>query len=437
MCTGTSCTLILNPTGEPPCLPADLALASSRKSSLRISTQKIFRPKRLALKTSMPGAAPAQIASKGFAQDQAPQTVFARPLQAPASESSQSCKLNRPSRLPPMALTRPICRLKCLRFVSLRSLPFSRHVLLLHKEWDVREKGERKDFLPSFLFFRLFQVSRMPLSSKPCASSPAQSRHLRTNGHVGASDCKASFNVLAGRLLQRLCLSSGFRNGFRQTLEAVFTGLPYADKKRYQNLCLSLLRSILDSELRGNVRLIEMLLSAVAALLRSGFKTAVLLDCDAQSLLQAMLENEAQLTRICRTYERSGLTALALLCSFYATVQKERGDTSQSSVFARLLFVRHSFAAFIASASTATLLRTLTSVRVRPQEKSPVRLFLSPEFFAPVFHSHLHNHPLSFVNDLPHTNAPASRERELLQLLSHTGLVGATHRGAAGPTTVD
>lgn len=230
MCTGTSCTLILNPTGEPPCLPADLALASSRKSSLRISTQKIFRPKRLALKTSMPGAAPAQIASKGFAQDQAPQTVFARPLQAPASESSQSCKLNRPSRLPPMALTRPICRLKCLRFVSLRSLPFSRHVLLLHKEWDVREKGERKDFLPSFLFFRLFQVSRMPLSSKPCASSPAQSRHLRTNGHVGASDCKASFNVLAGRLLQRLCLSSGFRNGFRQTLEAVLTGLPCADK---------------------------------------------------------------------------------------------------------------------------------------------------------------------------------------------------------------
>lgn len=327
-----------------------------------------------------------------------------------------------------MALTRPICRLKCLRFVSLRSLPFSRHVLLLHKEWDVREKGERKDFLPSFLFFRLSQVSRMPLSSKPCASSPAQSRHLRTNGHVGASDCKASFNVLAGRLLQRLCLSSGFRNGFRQTLEAVLTGLPYADKKRYQNLCLSLLRSILDSELRGNVRLIEMLLSAVAALLRSGFKTAVLLDCDAQSLLQAMLENEAQLTRICRTYERSGLTALALLCSFYATVQKERGDTSQSSVFARLLFVRHSFAAFIASASTATLLRTLTSVRVRPQEKSPVRLFLSPEFFAPVFHSHLHSHPLSFVNDLPHTNAPASRERELLQLLSHAGLVGATHR---------
>lgn len=199
MCTGTSCTLILNPTGEPPCLPANLALASSRKSSLRISTQKIFRPKRLALKTSMPGAAPAQIASKGFAQDQAPQTVFARPLQAPASESSQSCKLNRPSRLPPMALTRPICRLKCLRFVSLRSLPFSRHVLFLHKEWDVREKGERKDFLPSFLFFRLFQVSCMPLSSKPCASSPAQSRHLRTNGHIGASDCKASFNVLAGR----------------------------------------------------------------------------------------------------------------------------------------------------------------------------------------------------------------------------------------------
>lgn len=175
------------------------------------------------------------------------------------------------------------------------------------------------------------------------------------------------------------------------------------------------------------MRLIEMLLSAVAALLRSGFKTAVLLDCDAQSLLQAMLENEAQLTRICRTYERSGLTALALLCSFYATVQKERGDTSQSSVFARLLFVRHSFAAFIASASTATLLRTLTSVRVRPQEKSPVRLFCRLNFRAR-FHSHLHSHPLSFVNDLPHTNAPASRERELLQLLSHAGLVGATHR---------
>ena len=44
------------------------------------------------------------------------------------------------------------------------------------------------------------------------------------------------------------------------------------------------------------------------------------------------------------------------------------------------------------------------------------------------FHSHLHSHPLSFVNDLPHTNAPASRVRELLQLLSHAGLVGATHR---------
>lgn len=171
MCTGTSCTLILNPTGEPPCLPADLALASSRKSSLRISTQKIFRPKRLALKTSMPGAAPAQIASKGFAQDQAPQTVFARPLQAPASESSQSCKLNRPSRLPPMALTRPICRLKCLRFVSLRSLPFSRHVLVPATDEAFGKKASVKiSCLPSV--FPLFNPTACRFARKSAHPRP-------------------------------------------------------------------------------------------------------------------------------------------------------------------------------------------------------------------------------------------------------------------------
>lgn len=172
MCTGTSCTLILNPTGEPPCLPADLALASSRKSSLRISTQKIFRPKRLALKTSMPGAAPAQIASKGFAQDQAPQTVFARPLQAPASESSQSCKLNRPSRLPPMALTRPICRLKCLRFVSLRSLPFPDTFFFCTKNGMFGKKASVKISCLRFCFSVYFKSAACRYPRNPARPRP-------------------------------------------------------------------------------------------------------------------------------------------------------------------------------------------------------------------------------------------------------------------------
>ena len=267
----------------------------------------------------------------------------------------------------------------------------------------------------------------MPLRSKISASSPVRSRHFLTNDLIGESDSKASFDVLAERLLQRLCLTADFRNGFLKTVDATVNGLCCADKTRIQNLCLVLLRSIPDSELSGNLRLIEKLLSVAAVLLRSVPQDGALFDAETQSLLQAMLENEAELTRIYRTHQRSGLNALVLLSGFYAAVQNNR-DEPQTAAFGRLLFVRHSFFAFVASTSTTTLLRTLTIVRVFPQEKSPVRLFLSPEFFAPVFHSHLHSHPLSFVNDLPHTNAPASRERELLQLLSHAGLVGATHR---------
>ncbi len=267
----------------------------------------------------------------------------------------------------------------------------------------------------------------MPLRSKISASSPVRSRHFLTNDLIGESDSKASFDVLAERLLQRLCLTADFRNGFLKTVDATVNGLCCADKTRIQNLCLVLLRSIPDSELSGNLLLIEKLLSVSAVLLRSVPQDGALFDAETQSLLQAMLENEAELTRIYRTHQRSGLNALVLLSGFYAAVQNNR-DEPQTAAFGRLLFVRHSFFAFVASTSTTTLLRTLTIVRVFPQEKSPVRLFLSPEFFAPVFHSHLHSHPLSFVNDLPHTNAPASRVRELLQLLSHAGLVGATHR---------
>lgn len=267
----------------------------------------------------------------------------------------------------------------------------------------------------------------MPLRSKISASSPVRSRHFLTNDLIGESDSKASFDVLAERLLQRLCLTANFRNGFLKTMDAALNGLCCADKTRIQNLCLVLLRSIPDSELSGNLLLIEKLLFLVVVLLRSVPQDGALFDAETQSLLQAMLENEAELTRIYRTHQRSGLNALVLLSGFYAAVQNNR-DEPQTAAFGRLLFVRHSFFAFVASTSTTTLLRTLTIVRVFPQEKSPVRLFLSPEFFAPVFHSHLHSHPLSFVNDLPHTNAPASRVRELLQLLSHAGLVGATHR---------
>ncbi len=267
----------------------------------------------------------------------------------------------------------------------------------------------------------------MPLRPKISASSPVRSRHFLTNDLIGESDSKTSFDVLAERLLQRLCLTANFRNGFLKTVDATVNGLSCADKARIQNLCLVILRSIPDSELSGNLRLIEQLLSVAAVLLRSVPQDNALFDAETKSLLQAMLENEAELTRIYRTHQRSGLNALVLLSGFYAAVQNNR-DEPQTAAFGRLLFVRHSFFAFVASTSTTTLLRTLTIVRVFPQEKSPVRLFLSPEFFAPVFHSHLHSHPLSFVNDLPHTNAPASRERELLQLLSHACLVGATHR---------
>lgn len=267
----------------------------------------------------------------------------------------------------------------------------------------------------------------MPLRSKISASSPVRSRYSQSTGSNGVPDSNASFDVLAERLLQRLCLTADFRNGFLKTMDAASNGLCCADKTRIQNLCLVLLRSIPDSELSGNLRLIEKLLSVAAVLLRSVPQDSALFDAETQSLLQAMLENEAELTRIYRTHQRSGLNALVLLSGFYAAVQNNR-DEPQTAAFGRLLFVRHSFFAFVASTSTTTLLRTLTIVRIFPQEKSPVRLFLSPEFFAPVFHSRLHSHPLSFVNDLPHTNVPASRVRELLQLLSHAGLVGATHR---------
>lgn len=280
----------------------------------------------------------------------------------------------------------------------------------------------------------------MPLRPKISVFSPVRSRHFLTNDLIGESDSKTSFDVLAERLLQRLCLTANFRNGFLKTMDAALNGLCCADKTRIQNLCLVLLRSIPDSELSGNLRLIEKLLSVAAVLLRSVPQDSALFDAETQSLLQAMLENEAELTRIYRTHQRSGLNVLALLSGFYAAVQNNR-DEPQTAAFGRLLFVRHSFFAFVASTSTTALLRTFTIVRVFPQEKSPVRLFLSPEFFAPVFHSHLHSHPLSFVNDLPHTNAPASREKELLQLLSHAGLVGATHRARrwtdAGRLTVE
>lgn len=268
----------------------------------------------------------------------------------------------------------------------------------------------------------------MPLRSKISASSPVRSRHFLTNDLIGESDSKASFDVLAERLLQRLCLTANFRNGFLKTMDAALNGLCCADKTRIQNLCLVLLRSIPDSELSGNLRLIEKLLSVAAVLLRSVPQDSVLFDAETQSLLQAMLENEVELTRIYRTHQqRSGLNALVLLSGFYAAVQNNR-DEPQTAAFGRLLFVRHSFFAFVASTSTTTLLRTLTIVRVFPQEKSPVRLFLSPAVFAPVFHSRLHGHPLSFVNALPHIETPVTRDGELLRLLKQAGLVGATHR---------
>lgn len=268
----------------------------------------------------------------------------------------------------------------------------------------------------------------MPLRSKISASSPVRSRHFLTNDLIGESDSKASFDVLAERLLQRLCLTANFRNGFLKTMDAALNGLCCADKTRIQNLCLVLLRSIPDSELSGNLRLIEKLLSVAAVLLRSVPQDSALFDAETQSLLQAMLENEAELTRIYRTHQqRSGLNALVLLSGFYAAVQNNR-DEPQTAAFGRLLFVRHSFFAFVVSTSTTTLLRTLTIVRVFPQEKSPVRLFLSPAVFAPVFHSRLHGQPLSFVNALPHIETPVTRDGELLRLLKQAGLVGATHR---------
>lgn len=268
----------------------------------------------------------------------------------------------------------------------------------------------------------------MPLRPKISASSPVRNRYSQSTGSNGVPDSNASFDVLAERLLQRLCLTANFQNGFLKTMDAALNGLCCADKTRIQNLCLVLLRSIPDSELSGNLRLIEKLLSVAAVLLRSVPQDSALFDAETQSLLQAMLENEVELTRIYRTHQqRSGLNALVLLSGFYAAVQNNR-DEPQTAAFGRLLFVRHSFFAFVASTSTTTLLRTLTIVRVFPQEKSPVRLFLSPAVFAPVFHSRLHGQPLSFVNALPHIETPVTRDGELLRLLKQAGLVGATHR---------
>lgn len=268
----------------------------------------------------------------------------------------------------------------------------------------------------------------MPLRSKISASSPVRNRYSQSTGSNGVPDSNASFDVLAERLLQRLCLTADFRNGFLKTVDATVNGLSCANKTRIQNLCLVLLRSIPDSELSGNLRLIEKLLSEAAVLLRSVPQDGALFESETQSLLQAMLENEAELTRIYRTHQQqSGLNALVLLSGFYAAVQNNR-DEPQTAAFGRLLFVRHSFFAFVASTSTTTLLRTLTIVRVFPQEKSPVRLFLSPAVFAPVFHSRLHGQPLSFVNALPHIETPVTRDGKLLRLLKQAGLVGATYR---------
>ena len=325
----------------------------------------------------------------------------------------------------PEALTRPVCRLKRLRFVSLLSAFFPTRSCSGNGR-GVREKGEREDFLLS-VRFSSFQPHRMPLRSKISASSPVRSRYSQSTGSNGVPDSNASFDVLAERLLQRLCLTADFRNGFLKTVDATVNGLSCANKTRIQNLCLVLLRSIPDSELSGNLLLIEKLLSVSAVLLRSVPQDGALFDAETQSLLQAMLENEAELTRIYRTHQRSGLNALVLLSGFYAAVQNNR-DEPQTAAFGRLLFVRHSFFAFVASTSTTTLLRTLTIVRVFPQEKSPVRLFLSPAVFAPVFHSRLHGQPLSFVNALPHIETPVTRDGELLRLLKQAGLVGATHR---------
>lgn len=325
----------------------------------------------------------------------------------------------------PEALTRPVCRLKRLRFVSLLSAFFPTRSCSGNGR-GVREKGEREDFLLS-VRFSSFQPHRMPLRSKISASSPVRSRYSQSTGSNGVPDSNASFDVLAERLLQRLCLTADVRNGFLKTMDAALNGLCCADKTRIQNLCLVLLRSIPDSELSGNLLLIEKLLSVSAVLLRSVPQDGALFDAETQSLLQAMLENEAELTRIYRTHQRSGLNALVLLSGFYAAVQNNR-DEPQTAAFGRLLFVRHSFFAFVASTSTTTLLRTLTIVRVFPQEKSPVRLFLSPAVFAPVFHSRLHGQPLSFVNALPHIETPVTRDGKLLRLLKQAGLVGATHR---------
>lgn len=325
----------------------------------------------------------------------------------------------------PEALTRPVCRLKRLRFVSLLSAFFPTRSRSGNGR-GVREKGKREDFLPC-VRFSSFQPHRMPLRPKISVFSPVRNRYSQSTGSNGVPDSNASFDVLAERLLQRLCLTADFRNGFLKTMDAALNGLCCADKTRIQNLCLVLLRSIPDSELSGNLRLIEKLLSLVVVLVRSVPQDGTFLDAETQSLLQAMLESEAELSRIYRTHQRSGLNALVLLSGFYANVQSHR-DEPQTAAFGRLLFVRHSFFAFVASASTTTLLRTLTIVRLSQQEKSPVRLFLSPEAFAPVFQRRLQSHPLSFVNALSHIETPVTRNRDLLWLLLQADLVGTRHR---------
>ena len=211
-------------------------------------------------------------------------------------------------------------------------------------------------------------------------------------------------------------------------MDAALNGLCCADKTRIQNLCLVLLRSFPDSELSGNLRLIEKLLSVAAVLLRSVPQDSALFDAETQSLLQAMLENEAELTRIYRTHQqRSGLNALVLLSGFYAAVQNNR-DEPQTAAFGRLLFVRHSiFCVRCVDLNDNTLANAHDRARLSSREV-PRAAFLSPAVFAPVFHSRLHGQPLSFFNALPHIETPVTRDGELLRLLKQAGLVGATHR---------
>lgn len=225
----------------------------------------------------------------------------------------------------------------------------------------------------------------MPLRSKISASSPVRNRYSQSTGSNGVPDSNASFDVLAERLLQRLCLTADFRNGFLKTVDATVNGLSCANKTRIQNLCLVLLRSIPDSELSGNLRLIEKLLSVAAVLLRSVPQDSALFDAETQSLLQAMLENEAELTRIYRTHQqRSGLNALVLLSGFYAAVQNNR-DEPQTAAFGRLLFVRHSFLRSLRRPQRQHSCERSRSCASFLKRSPPCGFFCHPNFSRPFF----------------------------------------------------